>query len=94
MWGKKKIEIKEEVGTKENRLDILFSDGRILRWSVPYDQHKIRPWRNFYKWFFGRDNSGVFVMRHKDGETTFRKQDIRRIEITIALKSERDKFDL
>lgn len=79
VWKKKApaTETKEVKVTHQNQLTIKMRDKSELSWSVvDWDGvSKTKPWRHFYKWFFGRTGE-IFVMRYKTGETVFRREDI------------------
>ena len=82
MFWKKKTKAVKTV--KRNELTIKMSDKSILSWEVAdwNGEDKIKPWRHFYKWFFGRAG-GVFVMRYNTGETMFRRADISSFTVQI-----------
>jgi len=63
---------------KVNTLTIKTKDGNVLTWSNNpfHGTNKLTPWRPFYKWYFGRDNSECFIMHYTTGETMIRKEDI------------------
>jgi len=69
---------------KKNELTIKTKDGVTLSWAVDNwtGTKRIEPWKEFYKWFFGRTGE-LFVMHYNDGETMFRRSDIVRFTVHV-----------
>jgi len=84
MFWKKKEPVKAVKAVKRNELTITMRDKSVLSWEVSdwSGEDKIKPWRHFYKWFFGRTGD-VFVMRYRTGETMFRRADISSFTVQI-----------
>lgn len=61
-----------------NCLTITMMDGKNLEWAIEdwKGKHRLKPWTNFYKWYFAKDNPH-YVMKYKNGETMFKRADIR-----------------
>lgn len=51
-------------------------------WICSPVERQACPWRDFLKWYHGRQQSESYVMRYKDGQTMFNRRDIR----TYAIK--------
>lgn len=84
-WKNKKVKELKEI--RYNTLTIKTKSSGSLSWTFNDwhgDKH-IEPWKHFYKWFFGR-SSRFFVMRYKNGETCFNREDITSFEIKIETK--------
>lgn len=61
-------------------ITIRLRDGHALSWTCkPATGASV--WRNFLTWYHGREQSAVYVMRHREGETSFLRTDIMRYEI-------------
>lgn len=73
-------EIKKEI-KKVSTLIIHFSQGHSLSWSNDntFKDKKVFPWSDFYTWYFSR-TTPLFVFKHSDGETIFKREDIVRVE--------------
>ena len=80
----KKIILKSE-------LTITLSNGSQIAWNNPVKNKSslIRPWRNFYKWYFTK-NTPYYVMRYICGQTMFLRNDIKTFKI-ILIKMEDEK---
>ena len=84
MFWNRKTTPKAVKAVKRNELTIKMRDKSVLSWEVAdwNGEDKIKPWRHFYKWFFGRE-SDVFVMRYNTGETMFRRADVMSFTVQI-----------
>lgn len=69
---------------KTNKLKIWFENGGETSWWVtPWTgTERIEPWKDFYRWWFGRDSES-YVMRWEKGETMIRRKDIKRFSVKI-----------
>lgn len=66
-----------------SRLTVRFRDNFIITWtcSTVNGVKVFMPWRDFYKWYFGRPQSQNFVVRFTKGQTMIRRNDIRSFTI-------------
>lgn len=79
---------KKEKDKKEilvNTLKIITKSSGSHYFSIrPWSGNKkVKPWLNFYKWYFGR-KSNNFIMRHIDGEDLFKRSEIVYFSIRIS----------
>jgi len=74
----KKIILKSE-------LTITLSNGSQIAWNNPIKNKSslIRPWRNFYKWYFTK-NTPYYVMRYNLGQVMFLRNDIKNFRISLV----------
>lgn len=82
MWfckDKNKVKVEEPKKTFTNMLTIDMEDGATIRnWVSDWDtsKDKIIPWKDFYKWYFGR-KTDEWMMRSKDSEMLVKRKDIK-----------------
>ena len=69
------------VGNPKSELFVYFRDGTSLSWTAEPATPANCAWRAFIKWYFCRNSSSTFVMRHRDGENSFLRSDIKRYTI-------------
>lgn len=69
----------------KSKLTISLSDGILLPWEAPVKNKSslIRPWRNFYKWYFTK-NTPYYVMRYNLGQVMFLRNDIKNFRISLV----------
>ena len=69
---------------KINRLRVWLADGEVISWSVTNwtSTERITPWREFYRWWFGRVSES-YIMQWDCGETMIRRADIKRFSVEI-----------
>ena len=74
----KKIILKSE-------LTITLSNGSQIAWNSPIKSKSelVRPWRNFYKWYFTK-NTPYYVMRYNLGQVMFLRNDIKNFRISLV----------
>jgi len=55
-----------------------------VKW--PNREHKgfLRPWKDFYKWFFCKENSPYFTIKCNKGQRLIRRKDIKSFEVCIC----------
>lgn len=82
--------VKPKVKKKNTSLTILFKDDKSLSWETLNDfDNKSFPYADLYTWFFSR-TTPLFMFRHNNGETIFRREDIVRIERTKTITVDKD----
>lgn len=76
---------KEAKFTKKNVLYIYHTDGFSHSYTVETTNEcgKVEPWKNFYKWYFSKV-SPTYTFRYDSGETTVRREDIKRFSIFVS----------
>lgn len=86
-WKKKSEEPKKLRAVRKNELTVRTRDGATLSWAVDdwNGTVRIEPWKQFYKWFFGRTGA-EFVMRYDVGETMIRRDDIASFTVHVHTK--------
>jgi len=75
-WKKKEIKINAP-STKKSEIIILLSNGDKVAFHTKSwaPEKRITPWKDFYKWYFGR-NSEEYIFRYDIGERMIRRKDI------------------
>lgn len=70
---------------KRNMMLITMKDGaQFSLWLDNWEgANRVSPWREFYRWYFGR-KSNSYVIRWRDGERMIRRKDIKRFEVTVV----------
>jgi len=80
LWGGKEAKVSDTVERRvmHNRLTLTMYDGKNLSWTDEdwKGKNPVEPWTIFYKWYFGKDKD-YFVMKYKNGETMFKRADIK-----------------
>ena len=80
-----KEEVKPIVKKRKTSISILFKNDRSLCWENISDVDDKRfQYADLYTWFFSR-TTPLFMFRHNEGETIFRREDILRIERTKTI---------
>jgi len=85
MFFKKEEAKKVETGKYQNALTITFKDGSSLRNSIntKKDGIIIPPWKEFYKWYFTREQSPSFMVKYTGGERLVVRKDIKYFGVAI-----------
>jgi len=71
---------------RASTMTITMIDGSKQSWTVePYTgTGNIAAWIDFYRWYFGRPTSSVYIQRYADGETMIRREDIRLFNVRTS----------
>ena len=73
---------------KLNELKVRLRGGNHLSWTVPYTKRSglIRPWRNFYKWWYCRDSKSFTMKCNNKGDPmhqTFLRDTVFGFSVTV-----------
>lgn len=74
---------------KINEITISFRSGSKISFNLDWTDEskpKIGPWINFYKWYFGRKESKVYMFRYMTGETMILRDEIYSFNVDIHVK--------
>lgn len=76
---------KEAKWVKKNTLIIYHTDGFSHSYTVETTNEcgKVEPWKDFYKWYFSKGTK-TYTFRYDTGETTIKREDIKRFSISIV----------
>lgn len=66
----------------KNQLTLYLQDGTSIAFHTFYEGERIAPWKDFYKWFFGRTGE-FYVIGYDVGETMVRRSDISRFNVHV-----------
>lgn len=84
MFWRKEKPIPTLKGIQENILTITFRGGDRSWWTEsPWEGvERLRPWKKFYRWYFGRTGND-FMLADKTGETLIRRDTIASFDVHI-----------
>lgn len=87
MFWKTKTKTKPQKEIKVNTLTITTDKTRYGWEQGPFTgENKILPWKRFYRWYFGREDSLYFMMKYDKGETLIKREDIVGFNVSITTK--------
>jgi hypothetical protein len=95
-FKKKDNKINKELNKPQkykNQLKVYLNDGMnatvlSLAHECKKDSPKIKHWKNFYKWYFGRNQSKYFALKHATGEYVIKKDSILYFSVKILEENE------